>query len=119
MLVFEACFQPTPHLYVVLTEPSDEPPTVAVVNFTSHRDNSDETVVLEGGEHSFIKRKTIVNYSQSTVITVAKLQSIIEADLTVLHRERCSPELLERVRKGVWLSPFVIPKFRDYCKGKI
>lgn len=117
-LHLRAALNPVPHLYVVLTEPSGEPPTVALVNFSSHREGLDGTVILEPGDHSFVRKKTIVNYAEATVVKVAQLQTIIEADITVPYRDSCSAELLERIRKGVQTSPFSTPKFQRYCEGK-
>ena len=51
------------HLWVVLTDPDGDPPRVAIVNLTTPKSGiqEDETVVLEVGDHSFVKHKTIVN----------------------------------------------------------
>jgi hypothetical protein len=117
-LHLRAASNPVPHLYVVLTEPSGEPPEVAIVNFSSYRDGLDDTVILEPGDHSFIKRTSFVNYAEATKVTVAKLQTIVEMDITVPHRERCSPELLRRIRDGVQASDFTSLKFQRYCEGK-
>jgi|ERR1051326_179177 hypothetical protein len=104
------------HLWIVLTEPQGEPLSVAIVNLTSHKDGVDETVIIGPGEHSFVRRKTVVNYAGAMVVEALKLGRLIEADLTIPHREPCSPELLEKIRRGVFNSPFVRPKFQAYCR---
>jgi hypothetical protein len=109
----------TRHLWVVLTEPYGEPPRVALANLTSHKDGIDETVVLEAGEHSFIRRKTVVNYAAAQIVSATKLEQLIEADLTIPHRELCSDELLEKIRQGVFDSPFASPKFQKYCRERL
>ena len=41
------------HLWVVISLP-DEIGEVVVVNLTSHRDNKDQSCVIEAGEHPFV-----------------------------------------------------------------
>ncbi len=51
-----------PHLWIVLTEPTGDPAQVVVVNLTTRIPTSDATVVLNVGDHKFIKRETVVYY---------------------------------------------------------
>ncbi|OLE54423.1 MAG: hypothetical protein AUG51_08475 [Acidobacteria bacterium 13_1_20CM_3_53_8] len=105
------------HLYVILTEPAGDPPTVAIANITS-TNIADKTVVLEVGDHPFIKKTSYINYSEATVITVEQLRAIMEEDVGVRYKDDASPELLKRIRDGVQASPFTTPKFQRYCQGK-
>lgn len=108
------------HLWIALTEPEGDPLAVAVINLTSHKDGIDETVVLDAGEHAFIKHKTVVNYADAKVVSAAKMEQLIEAGvITPHHREPyCTPALLEKIRKGVLLSPFARPVFQRYCQDR-
>lgn len=82
------------HLWVVITDPQGDPPTVALVNLTTHKEGVDETVILSAGEHSFIKKKTVVYYQRAKVYDAEQLERAITADLTIKHRHDCSLELL-------------------------
>ena len=53
------------HLHVVLTYPNDED-QVLVVSLTSLKSKSDTTVVLQAGDHPFIRHDTVVEYRKAT-----------------------------------------------------
>ncbi len=113
---------PTPedsHLFVLITKPQGIPPKSLAVNFTSYKagDEFDKTVVLEGGEHSFIKKRSMVNYAKAVIVDINYLESKIADinDPTISkHRHDCSPELLEVLRNGILISRFVTPKIRRF-----
>ncbi len=52
------------HLWVVLTAP-DVTGTVVLVNFTTQRAHSDPTLILQPGDHRFIKHPTAVHYADA------------------------------------------------------
>lgn len=111
-----------PHLFVLLTEPSGKPLGSVVVNLTSYKSDfeSDTTVVLEEG-HSFIKKKTVVNYRQAHFIDVTQLEAKLKDpdDQASLHKEQiCSQEFLEKLQQGLLKSPNTNPKLVAYCKDK-
>jgi hypothetical protein len=108
---------PKKHLHVVLNDPSGAPPTVAVVSLSTAL-KADSTVVLNAGDHSFIREETFVVYAWAKVLLESELEEIILADMSLKHRHDCSPVLLERLRKGVFSSPFSTPKFQEYCRER-
>ena len=76
--------------------------------------HTDETVILEPGDHPFITRKSSVHFSTAKLYRVAMIQNAIK-------RGRCSlksdmtPELLVRVRQGLLDSTFTVNVIREYC----
>jgi queuine/archaeosine tRNA-ribosyltransferase len=104
------------HLWVVLTDPQGDPPRVVLVNLTKHKPQSDETVVLNAGDHPFIKQKTVVNYARATIQDAAALERAMKADLTMRHKIDCTGELLERLREGVFNSRFTRPIVQKFCE---
>lgn len=110
-----------PHLFVILTEPVGNPPSAVAVNFTSQKDNSDNTVVLTEG-HAFIKKPTVVNYAAARIVNCEALENSIHdinTQTSFHHRERqCSNELLQTLREGLRKSPFTPNKVLEYCKDK-
>lgn len=107
------------HLFVIITEPGGDPPTALVVNFTTHRPNFDDTTILDVGDHSFIKRKSLVNYARAAVADINKVEDRLAGDRTLLHREKCSPELLQKIREGVLNSPHTTPRIRRYYEENL
>jgi hypothetical protein len=107
------------HLWVVLTDPQDSP-SVAIVNLTTQTNIPDEPLVLNTGEHAFIRHKTVVNYAEAKIVSAEELERLIEANLiTPHHREPyCTPALLEKIRKGVLTSDFARPIFQQYCRER-
>ncbi len=55
------------HLWVVIAELSGSPDQVLVVSLTTKRTDSDTTVILQSGDHDFIKHDTVVNYTDSRI----------------------------------------------------
>lgn len=62
------------HLWIVLTEPAGDPLGVAIVNLTSQKNIPNEPLVLDVGDHSFIKGKTVVNYGAGKTVPAAQLE---------------------------------------------
>ena len=58
-----------PHLWIVLTDPEGNPGEVVVVNLTSQRPGSDATVVLQRGDHPFVRHDTVVYYGDARMDT--------------------------------------------------
>jgi hypothetical protein len=104
------------HLWVVLTDPRGDPPEVALVNLTKQKSTSDTTVVLDVGDHPFIRQKTVVNYARATVYDAGALEQAMKADLTIRHKTDCAGELLERIREGLFKSRFTRPKVQKFCE---
>jgi hypothetical protein len=112
---------PTPHLHIILTDPVGDPPTVAMVSLRTYREGAlglDDTVILNPGPgiHKFVKHKTYVFYKWARTIEVARLERIIDEDLTTKDQDDCSPEMLETVRAGLFKSIHPKQKIKTYCQ---
>lgn len=102
-----------PHLWFVLTDP--DPSKVVAVRVVTARPHTDKTVVLGAGDHPFIRHESNVDYGSATFLVVSKLQSALEAGRC--HPEPdMSPDLLERVRRGLLASPRTIHAIAEYCR---
>jgi hypothetical protein len=95
----------TPHLWIVLTEPSGNPATVAVVNLTSDAPDKDATVRLGRGDYPFIRKPTVVFYAMGQIIDASTIEDDVQAARATFHDD-CSEDLLETVRQGVLASKF-------------
>ena len=105
------------HLYVVLNDPVDDPPSVAVVNFSTEL-KSDRTVVLNPGPgmHPFIKEETCVVFGWARLLDANALEKLVEKDMSKRHHKNCSDKLLEVLRAGIFESPHVKQGVQEYCK---
>ena len=87
-----------PHLWVVLTTPSEFGKSVCV-NITSYgKAFCDKTVVLEPGEHPFIVKRSVVRYGDARELNMNALEVALHSklDITCVKKEPCSPELLQK-----------------------
>jgi hypothetical protein len=78
---------------------------------------TDETCILEVGDHPFVEHRSCVHYSTAQrfqVAAIMKRASDGHCDL----RTDMSKKLLARVRLGLRESAFTINAVRDYCAGR-
>jgi hypothetical protein len=103
-----------PHLWFVVTDPRGTPLQVVAVMLRTARSFTDDTTVLEPGDHPFIRHKSVVQYSTARFFNVGRIDM-------ALGQGRCrllpdmSAELLRRVREGLLRSPYTVHAIRDYC----
>jgi len=109
--------EPKPHLWIVITDPIGNPPTVAIVPLRTKRRHSDTTVVLDVGDHPFIRHPTVVHYSDLQVVRVSAILRCIR-DRHAQLVEDVSEELLERIRNGLERSPFTVKAHLEYCLAR-
>ena len=92
-----------PHLWVVLTDPDDSD-QVIMVSLTTHRKDSDETVVLHRGDHSFVRHKTVVYYQDARFASALSLTKAVRQGVATLH-DSCGYDLLYKIQNGALESP--------------
>jgi len=100
------------HLWLVITEPSGEPPEVIIVNLTTFREGADTTVILNKGDHSYIKHETVVYYADARNVPLQLLERIAALDPNRIYDESCSEDLLVRIREGLLTSTFTPRKIK-------
>ncbi|MBI1792409.1 MAG: hypothetical protein HYR60_33215 [Acidobacteria bacterium] len=117
-------FIPTPdnpirHLWIVLTE-VDAEGKACCVNITGMGDHiADTTVVLEVGDHPFIEKQSVALFSKAARLDVARIEAEIDNPATRTNWKRfacCTPELLERVRRGLLKSKYTKRAIKDVCR---
>ena len=117
-------FIPTPdnpirHLWIVLTGPDPNGRAVCV-NVTSLGDHiADTTVVLDMGDHPFLEKRSVVLYAKAALLDIRAIEAVLgNPDSRSKWRQfdPCSPELLERVRRGLLASKHTKRAIKDYCK---
>lgn len=106
-----------PHLWLVVTDPYGNPPEVVAVMVRTPKTFTDETVLLEVGDHPFIERRSCVHFSSAQrfrVSAILKRASDGHCEL----RSDMTKRMLARVRAGLRSSPFTVNAIRDYCVGR-
>jgi hypothetical protein len=102
------------HLWVVITPPSEG--EVVTVSVTTRRNRSETLVVLQPGDHPFIRHQSVVAYSFSRVRMVEDIEAAI-ASGAAKQREAVSHELLIRIRGGLVDSEFTPNGVRHFYQS--
>jgi len=84
------------HLWIVISLP-DETGALVLVNFTTWKENKDQSCVVEPGDHPFIKNKTVVAYKNAWVCTAGEQNAFLRS---AQQREDVSEALLQRIQEG-------------------
>ena len=105
-------FQPSSsqkrHLWLILTDPIGSSREVIAVMVRSRKQYTDHTVVLQKGDHPFVRHSTSVEYSTAARFKVSRLQrGSLESDM--------DPDLLQRVRDGLLRSPYTVRAIKRLC----
>ena len=115
LLLLHKIPQSKPHLWFVLTDPTEKLPEVVAVMVRTLRSFTDKTVILDVGDHPFIRRPSSVQYSSAEFFRINAIQHSILRRHCYL-REDMSPDLLQQVRQGLFNSHFTVNAIRDYCR---
>lgn len=106
-----------PHLWFVLTDPDGDPARVVAVMLRTATRFTDETVVLQPGDHPFVRHASSVHYSTATHFSVRAISRAVEVG-TCHPREDLSASMLERLRAGLLASPFTVNALKEYCRAR-
>ncbi len=104
------------HLWLVLTDPHGNPPEIVAVMVRTPKTFTDETCILNVGDHPFIEHKSSVHYSTAQRFRVAAILKRAKDGHCDL-REDMPRKLLARVRSGLRESVYTVNAVRDYCVG--
>ena len=103
----------TPHLWIVLTQPAGDPARVLIASCTSRKPWSDDTILLDRGDHPFIRHETVIAYTEVRIVEVR----VIEFQLGVgkiARKERMRRAVLDRVVRAVLNSTNTAAKFKQF-----
>jgi hypothetical protein len=97
------------HLWIVITAASTWSEDVIIVNLTTKRQNSDTTVILKLGDHSFIKHDTVVSYADAR--KVAKSSIIDRVRKRYFEpSDDFTDDIIQKIQRGLLISPHT-PKY--------
>ena len=107
------------HLWVVLTDP-DLDQLAVCVNITTSQGHSDTIVVLKPGDHSFIKKESVVHYPDAQLLNLKSVQAALDAkakSFVCTQHDPCSAKLLKRIRDGLLKSPHAPNGLKQRCRA--
>jgi len=108
------------HLWVVLTDGDANNKAIAV-NITTQQAHSETTVVLDKGDHSFVKHPSVAFYTDTRELDLQQIDALLARnpqDLVCQQHKSCSPQLLEKLRDGLLSSPNVSEKIKRRCAAE-
>lgn len=98
------------HLHIVCSHGGGVPDQRVLVSISSIKDGKffDPTCIVEAGEHTFVNKKSFVEYRHTQERSALKIVACINNGGYVPKAD-ISPDLLERVIKGFYKSDFTAP----------
>jgi hypothetical protein len=106
------------HLWVLVLSSDPITTETVIVNLTTQRAHSDTTLVLQTGEHSFVKHPSAVHYGDARIVDGRVIEAAITAGTFPVHGD-CSAALLKRIQDGLIASPFTPGKVKAYVKQRL
>lgn len=86
------------HLWIVLSDPEQDPHRVLLVNVTSWRADKEQVCLLNPGDHECVEHNSVINYEDARVVGSPHLVSLVASGGVILH-ESVSPALLHYIRE--------------------
>lgn len=109
------------HLWVVCSAP-DQNGGAVVFNLTTHdsgsRDGSDETCVLDAGDHKFIRRKTVVAYGRGMILSQENYSKLCSLGYCGKWPD-VTPAVLRRIQLGALGHDEVAPKLQALVRASL
>ena len=104
-----------PHLWFLITEPDAVSFQCVMVNVTTLRSHCDRTLVLQRGEHPFIRHPSVISFADARIVDARHIEAGIEAG-TMERREPCPPQLLHLIQDAALASPRTPNKVVALCR---
>ena len=109
--------KPKPHLWFVLTKPEGEFGIFVGVMLRTQRGFTDKTVVLDVGDHPFVRHPSSIEYGGARFFYLKNIKRAIK-DGKCRPQEEMSDDLLRRVRNGLFNSSYTVPAIFNYCQAR-
>lgn len=88
-----------------------------MVNLTSMRPGVDVTVVLDRGDHSFVRHRTVVYYGDAKFGRADSLDIAVGAGYATRH-DPVDIDLLEQIQDGLLTSDETPAGIKKYCESR-
>ncbi len=114
-------FRWSAHLWVVVSDPKQNPDEVLLVNFSSVKPGvpCDPACIVKIGDHPYITAQSFVYYGYARIATNADLErQIASGQADAAAYPPVNTDLLDRIRKGAGTSRFIVRKHRQLLKDQ-
>ena len=91
------------HLWIVVSDPGRNPNRVLLVSMTSYDVSKEVACLIDAGEHPKVIHKTCISYKPARQTSLENLDRLRDSGYLKMQ-EPVSPELLQRIRRGVSYS---------------
>ena len=102
------------HLWVVVTS-TTEGEVVTVCLVTAHK-RTERLVMLQPGDHPFVKHESAISYAFSKIRTVEDVEALI-ANGSARKKDPMPPETLRRIQSGLVDSDFTPNGVRAFFRA--
>lgn len=109
---------PLPHLHIILTNPHSYHGElyILIVNLTSRGERSDQTVILNVGDHPWVRHPSVVFYGQAQPQKVSDIERRLQSGFWRSHTPM-SGSILQRIQDGILRSRQTPREARDFYQG--
>lgn len=96
------------HLYVVISDPDQNPECVYLVMVSTHETGKEDACILHQGDHPRIHHRSVVIYKKPPAVltTVSRLKTLLENE-SITTQPSISESVLFRIREGCKTSRFI------------
>lgn len=108
----------TLHLWVIVLAPDSVTHETVIVNLTSQKPHSDNTVVLQPGEHPFVQHPTVVFFADARIVDAKHITAAMQADTGQPHQD-CSAALLLKIQQGLFVSIMTPQKVKFFTDSRL
>ena len=92
------------HLFVIISDPSQNPNQIVTANFTKWKADKDQSCIVDVREHPFIKVRSCVYYREDRLITLEQYEKLLRS-CDLVPNEPVREDLLKRILEGAAISP--------------
>ncbi len=103
------------HLWFVITGECELSGRCAIVSLTTLREGKDQTMVLDVGDHPFIKHPSIILYQDARLISMQRLDLWVAKQKIRTHKP-CSAQMLRLIQDGLLGSDDTAGDVEDFCR---
>jgi hypothetical protein len=103
--------QETEHLWVLITNPDPATHEAIMVNVTTQRPHSDTTTILNAGDHSFVKKPSVIFYADARMVDTRLLDAAVKRCAYHAHAVFQSAVIL-KIQTGLLASTFTPKKIK-------
>lgn len=105
------------HLWIVISDPSQDRDSVVTVNMTDATTCPDQTCVIHPGEHTYVRKETCIFYGMAKIVSDQSLELQLSQGRLKLH-DPVDSTLLQRIRDGCIMSKQTPQIVKDILKNQ-